>query len=102
MPAYVIANYRVTDQEGYNAYLAGVAPTLVPFGGELIVGDFDSEAIEGNPAAVSVVVRFPDRQAARDWYDSQAYRAVRDFRIENTEGFLLLADGMPDESAQAG
>ena len=95
MSAYVIANYRITHQEGYDAYLASVGPTLGPFGGELLVADFSSEAVEGSPSDVSIVVRFPDMPAARDWYDSDGYRAVRELRQQNTEGFVLLAEGVP-------
>jgi uncharacterized protein (DUF1330 family) len=40
------------------------------------------------------VVMFPDNEKARAWYGSDAYKAVRDLRIANTEGFLLIADGV--------
>jgi uncharacterized protein (DUF1330 family) len=40
------------------------------------------------------VVRFPDKQSARDWYHSDAYQAVAGLRSENTEGFVLFADGL--------
>ena len=95
MPAYLIANYTITNEAGYAAYPPAVAPTLAPFGGRLLVADFASEPVEGAPAAVSIVVSFPDKQKARDWYESDAYTAVRDLRIANTDGFLLIADGVP-------
>lgn len=94
MPAYLIANYTITDAEGYAPYPPAVAPTLEPFGGSLLVADFASERVEGEPAAVSIVVSFPDKEKARAWYDSDAYAAVRDLRIANTDGFLLIADGV--------
>lgn len=94
MSAYLIANYTITNPDGYAAYPPAVAPTLAPFGGELIVADFDSEAVEGAPSPVSIVVRFPDRQSARDWYNSDAYQAVVGLRVENTEGMLLFAEGL--------
>jgi uncharacterized protein (DUF1330 family) len=93
MPAYLIANYRISNPAGYAAYPQAVAPTLAPFGGELVVGDFASQTLEGSPAPVSVIVRFPDRAAAQSWYDSEAYAAVRQLRIDNTEGFVLIAEG---------
>lgn len=94
MSAYLIANYSITNPEGYAEYPPAVAPTLAPFGGELVIADFESEAIEGSPAAVSVVVRFPDKQSARDWYHSDAYQAVVGLRIDNSEGSVLFADGL--------
>jgi uncharacterized protein (DUF1330 family) len=94
MSAYLIANYTVTNPEGYGEYPPAVAPTLAAFGGELVVADFQCEAVEGQPAPVSVVVRFPDRQSAQDWYNSDAYQAVIGLRQEHSEGFVLFADGL--------
>jgi uncharacterized protein (DUF1330 family) len=94
MPAYLIANYSITNPDGYAEYPPSVAPTLTPFGGELVVADFASEAVEGSPAPVSIVVKFPDRASAKAWYDSEAYQAVIGLRTENTEGFLVFVDGI--------
>jgi uncharacterized protein (DUF1330 family) len=92
MAAYLIANYTVTNPEGYAAYPPAVGPTLAPFGGELVVAEFESEVVEGNPAPSTVVVKFPNKQAARDWYNSDAYQAVINLRKDNTEGFLVFVD----------
>jgi uncharacterized protein (DUF1330 family) len=93
MAAYLIANYRVTNPEGYAAYPPSVGPTLEPFGGELLAADFESEVIEGSPLPCSVVLRFPSKQAARDWYNSDAYQAVVHLRTDNTEGSMVFVDG---------
>jgi uncharacterized protein (DUF1330 family) len=94
MAAYLIANYRIVNPEGYAAYPPAVAPTLTPYGGELIVADFDSEVVEGAPAPVSIVVRFPDKESARRWYDSDAYRAVLELRTLHTDGWVAFTDGV--------
>jgi uncharacterized protein (DUF1330 family) len=92
MAAYLIANYRITNPDAYAAYPPAVAPTLAPFGGELLVADFDSEVVEGEAYPVSIVLRFPSRQAARDWYNSAEYQAVSSLRTDNTEGQLVFVD----------
>ena len=94
MPAYLIANYTITSPEGYAEYSSLVGATLGSSGGELVVADFACEAVEGEPAPVSVVLKFPSKQAARDWYNSDAYQAVVGLRTASTEGFLLFADGV--------
>lgn len=94
MSAYLIANYTITDPAGYAEYPPAVAPTLIPFDGELVVADFASEAVEGQPAPVSIVVKFPSKEAARDWYNSDAYQAVLGLRADNTEGHLVFVDGI--------
>ncbi len=94
MPAYLVANYRITNPEGYAPYPAAVAPTLVPFGGELVAADFNSEAVEGEPMPVMIIVRFPSKDAARAWYRSAEYQAILHLRTDNTEGCAVFADGV--------
>ncbi len=94
MSAYLVANYRITNPEGYAAYPPAVAPTLEPFGGELVVADFNSEAIEGQPLPVTIVVKFPSKDAAKAWYQSDEYQAVVNLRTDNTEGFVVFVDGV--------
>ncbi len=94
MAAYLIANYRITDPEAYAAYPPLAAETLAPHGAEALVVDFDSEAVEGDSNAVTVVLKFESREAARAWYASEDYRKIKHLRSDNTEGFLLIADGL--------
>lgn len=92
MSCFLVASYNITNEEGYAPYPGAVAPTLIPFGGELIVADFDSEAVEGNPRKVTIIVSFPDRDAARAWYKSPAYQEVLPLRLDNTEGDTVFVD----------
>lgn len=94
MPAYLVASYRITDPDGYAPYPQAVAPTLVPFEGELVVADFASESVEGEPLPVTIIVRFPTKDAARAWYHSAEYQAIVKLRSDNTEGSLVFVDGV--------
>ena len=40
----------------------------------------------------SMVVKFPSKEAARDWYASPEYRAIVGLRTDNSGGLLVLAD----------
>ena len=48
--------------------------------------------VEGEPGAVTVVLKFPSRAALRGWYDSPEYQAIIHLRTDNTEGGLVFAD----------
>ena len=63
MSSYLVANYDVTNQEGYNAYLAAVGPTIVAHNGKILVAGPNSTPVEGNPGGVTVVLEFPSREA---------------------------------------
>jgi len=40
-----------------------------------------------------VVVEFPSRERAREWYDSDAYKAIRHLRTESARYIGVLAEG---------
>lgn len=96
MAAYLIANYRITNPDGYAAYPPAVAETLAPHGAEPLVVDFDSEAVEGEPHPVTVVLKFESKAAALAWYNSSDYQEIVALRADNTEGTVLIAEA--DES----
>ena len=93
MAGNFIANYTITNQAGYKEYLAAVGPILTAHGAENIVIDRDSELLEGSARQVTVVLRFATKAAAKAWYESPEYRAIRHLRTDNTEGIGVIAEG---------
>lgn len=92
MAAFVIANIQVTNAEGFAEYPSLAIRTLAAHEGEILVGDFESEIIEGTANHLTVVIRFASKDAAREWYGSANYQAIMSRRTENSEGFLLICD----------
>jgi uncharacterized protein (DUF1330 family) len=93
MAGYFVANYTITDQAGYEEYLAAVGPSLQAHGAEIIVFDRHSELLEGSAGQVTVVLRFATKDAVTAWYESPEYRAIRQLRTDNTEGIGVIAEG---------
>ena len=95
MPGYVIAHYKVTDNEGIGKYVEAVMPILAARGGEAVVVDAGSQVMEGDAPHQSVVVKFPTVAAARAFYDSPEYQAVRHLRTDSsTDGSLVIVEGV--------
>ena len=92
MSSYLVANYDVTNQEGYNAYLAAVGPTIVAHKGKILVAGQNSTAVEGKPGGVTVVLELPSREVLEGWYNSSGYQGILNLRLANTEGGLVFAD----------
>ena len=92
MASYLVANYKITNPEGYKAYMAAVGPTIMSHGGKILVAGPDSTPIEGDPNPVTVVLEFPTREALQGWYDSPEYKEIIHLRTDNTEGLLVFAD----------
>ena len=91
MSAYIIATYSVSDPDGYEAYVPGVIPLLSKYECEILVADYESKTLEGNPPHVTVVLKFKDAETAQAWYDDPDYEPVKKIRLDNTsEGSMVL------------
>jgi len=92
MAAYFVFNYRVNDQAAYQPYLAEVPGVLEAHGAEILAADFESEGIEGDAGHVTVVLKFPSKQAAREWYQSPDYQKIIALRTANSDGIAVIAN----------
>ena len=101
MAAYVIAGNDVTDLEVMQRYVKAAGPTLAPFGGKLLVPTIELLATGGEivhlegafkPTRV-VVIEFPSMERAQAWYQSDAYQAIINLRLEGSAGSVFIADG---------
>ena len=75
-------------------YLERIDASLEPFDGHFIVHGAEADMREGDNPGTLVVVEFPDRRSAEEWYDSPAYQAILPLRTENTRSVAFLIDGV--------
>ena len=68
-------------------------PSIAASGAEVLVVDNQSEAVEGKPGRVTVVLRFHSKDAARAWYESADYQRAKAIRIANADGVAVICDG---------
>ncbi|MCY3887685.1 MAG: DUF1330 domain-containing protein [Chloroflexi bacterium] len=95
MSAYVIVQGRIDDRERFDAYRVAANPTVEAHGGRLLgIGD-PSEVLEGEQADLPrlVLIEFPSLDAAKRWYASAEYQAVRQLRRVSSESRFLLVEG---------
>jgi uncharacterized protein (DUF1330 family) len=96
MSTYAVAHLRsVTMGPEIVEYLQRIDSTLEPFGGRFLVHGGEIELLEGNWAGDLVIIEFPDRERARGWYGSTAYRAILPLRTNNSEGDVIFIDTVP-------
>jgi uncharacterized protein (DUF1330 family) len=93
MAGYFVANYTITNQAGYQEYLAAVGPSLEAHGAERIIVDRGSELLEGSAGQVTVVLRFATKDAAMAWYESPEYQAIKHLRTDNCDGIGVITEG---------
>lgn len=69
----LIIDLTPTDKEKLTAYSTQAAQTLLPYGGEFLAKGA-IEALHGDSTfSTKVVIQFPDRESATNWYASKAY-----------------------------
>ena len=94
MPAYVVYQGEVFDQQQYDVYKVKAAESILAAGGRYVVRGGDVEVLEGEPpAGRTVILEFPTRQAAIDWYRSEEYTAVRKLRENAARARMYVIDG---------
>ena len=96
--AYIIVDMKITDPEQYKQYMAAAPAAVAAAGGEYLVRGGRSETLEGDwqPSRVAML-RFPNYENAKAFYDGEIYRAARQKRSGATEFFnMVLVEGVPD------
>lgn len=97
MPAYVIYQGDVTDPEQYDKYKPLSGKSIHDAGGRLIVRGGEFDVLEGKePLSRTVVIEFPTRQAAVDWYNGAAYVEARKVREGAAVANMYVIDGYDD------
>ena len=95
MPAYVIAQINVNHKEGFRAYAEKVPQTIKNFGGKYLVRAGDFQIKEGKwDFSRNVIIEFPSYEIALKWYNSDEYKPIRQMRLDNAEGNLIIVKGI--------
>ncbi|MCE3001742.1 MAG: DUF1330 domain-containing protein [Xanthomonadaceae bacterium] len=99
MPAYMIVEARITDLPRFRAYAEANPPLVARFGGRYLAIRTATEPLEGDWEGAKVVIsEWPDMDAARRYWHSPEYAAVKRLR-EGTGTFrVLLVDGLATET----
>ena len=105
-PAYLIVLGEVLDRPSFmEGYAAKLPPLYEAYGGTYLAlgGGPGIEVLEGDYAPPSYVVsKWPNAQAARDFWNSDGYDVLRRARIDNSWGDfdVLLVTGLPEAPAE--
>jgi uncharacterized protein (DUF1330 family) len=96
VPAYVIANVKVSDPDKYKQYAALTPQAIAAAGGEFVVRGGQTAVLEGNPDPNRVVIlKFASMDAAKAFYDSALYREARAARAGATSLFnMYVVEGI--------
>ena len=75
--AYLVGLPKITDADMFaKEYASKVADTLKPFDGKFLVRTPEKLVKEGEETTLTVVIEFPSKEKAVDWYNSDEHQKI--------------------------
>jgi uncharacterized protein (DUF1330 family) len=95
VPAYVIAQLKITDPEGFEEYRKMVPETIARYGGKYVVRGGKMEVLEGqvNPERL-VIIEFENAERAKQWWSCEEYREAKALRQRTAQTDLIIVAGV--------
>ena len=95
MSAYIIVQINITNKEHYKKYLEKVTKIAKKYGGEYIIRGGNCRTLLGEwKYERTVVIKFSSYNIAMKWYNSEEYAPVRKIREDNSNGNIVIIDGL--------
>ena len=95
MKVYLIAHIEVTNPELMEKYREQVPKIVTKYEGKYLVRGGDSEILEGDYFKHRIVLlEFPSRQQANNFYNSEDYAPLKMLRIEAGNNSSVLVEGI--------
>ena len=95
MAAFVIYQGEVLDGKRYDEYIVKARESILAAGGRFVARGGDVHVLEGDsPAGPMVILEFPTKQAAVDWYQSDDYTAIRKIREGAARARMYIIEGV--------
>ncbi|CAI8906388.1 DUF1330 domain-containing protein [Pseudomonas sp. IT-P218] len=92
---YIYAELKVTNPEVfYGEYMEKVTPVLQKWGATLAIAGGEPRVLEGDRVVERVVlVEFESPEKANEFYYSEDYQAVIDYRFRSADTHLYMLNG---------
>ncbi|ODT89366.1 DUF1330 domain-containing protein [Phenylobacterium sp. SCN 70-31] len=95
MPAYVIfIKNRTVDADELKTYSQKAAAARGDHPIKPLAFYGPVEVLEGDAAEGVVLIEFPDKAAAKAWYDSPAYQEAKQHRLKGGDYRIILVEGL--------
>lgn len=95
MAAYgIFIRESTQDQAELDVYSQMAGATLEGHPVKVLAAYGRQEVLEGPVVEGVVIVEFPSIEAAREWYDSPAYREAREHRLKGAKYRAVIVEGL--------
>lgn len=95
MPAYLITQAKITDPVEFKKYMKAFLAQIESFPGKTIAAVDNVQILEGQwPEGRTVIMEFPSKEKALEWYESREYQEIAQIRLRSSEGTMVLVEGL--------
>ena len=91
---YLIAHIRVHDKDAFEEFKQLSGAAIKAHGGKVLVRNPSPETREGDARGLAIVVEFESVDAARRFYESDAYTEARMVREKISDTDLIIVEGV--------
>jgi uncharacterized protein (DUF1330 family) len=94
MSGYFVLQVEWSSDDARKQYVERLGDMIRKHHGEYIVASRDYRVVEGKwRPGLLIVIKFPTMQDLSDWYDSEEYRSVLQFRLQNARCDAVITEG---------
>jgi uncharacterized protein (DUF1330 family) len=95
MPAYVITDIDVKDNEAYAGYIRMSPASIAAYGGRFLARGGRTERLEGEwtPQRL-VILEFESLERAKQWLDSPEYAPAKAIRQRTASSNMVVIEGV--------
>jgi len=95
MPAYIIVDVKIYNSTAYEEYKKLTPSSIAAYKGKFIARGGATETLEGDwdPGRV-VILEFPDKEKAKQWWSSTEYVSARRVRQGASVTKMILVEGV--------
>ena len=93
---YLLVDVDIHNIDEYKKYLNKVKPMVEKFGGKYLIkgGEIDAKETDLWKPTRIVLVQFPNKISALNWYNSEEYRPLKNLRLNNATSNILFIEGV--------
>ena len=95
MPAFIIVDVKIENPDVYEMYKKLTPASIEAYQGRFIVRGGATEILEGNwDAGRIVILEFPDKELAKQWWNSEEYAPAKAIRQKSASAKMILVEGI--------
>lgn len=91
---YLIAHIRVHDKDAFEEFKKLSGAAIKAHHGKVLIRNPTPDHREGGAQGLAILIEFESLEAARDFYESDAYSEARAVREKISDTDLILVEGL--------